>query len=162
MGYKVSLIKLDFPLPLTPVTQINFPKGNSTVTFFKLLPVAPLITNFFPFPFLRSFGIFHARVNGKEEYCAFDHREQHFVPRKCEINLCNRGVLIDWVKICIRAHVNSLLQSMLYTPVGQNLWRLAMNHHRSFLLDRGFCVPAVRIFCPQLLRKFHPQNMGLS
>ena len=57
MGYKVSLIKLDFPLPLTPVTHINFPKGNSTVTFFKLLPVAPLITNFFPFPFLRSFGI---------------------------------------------------------------------------------------------------------
>ena len=57
MGYKVSLIKLDLPLPLTPVMQINLPKGISIFTFFKLCPVQPFNTNFFPFPFLRTFGI---------------------------------------------------------------------------------------------------------
>ena len=50
MGYKVPLIKVDFPLPETPVTQIIFPKGNSTETFFRLLPDAPESLIVFPFP----------------------------------------------------------------------------------------------------------------
>ena len=40
MGYSVSVIKLDFPLPETPVIPINLPKGKSTLIFFKLWPVA--------------------------------------------------------------------------------------------------------------------------
>ena len=35
-GYNVSLINVDLPLPLTPLTTINFPNGNFTETFFKL------------------------------------------------------------------------------------------------------------------------------
>ncbi len=38
---RVSLISVDFPEPDTPVTQVNSPRGNSAVTFFKLLAVAP-------------------------------------------------------------------------------------------------------------------------
>ena len=34
-------MSVDFPEPDTPVTQVNKPKGMSTVRFFKLLPVAP-------------------------------------------------------------------------------------------------------------------------
>jgi len=45
------------PLPETPVTQISLPKGNSTETFFKLFPVAPIKLIDFPFPFLLFFGI---------------------------------------------------------------------------------------------------------
>jgi len=37
---KVSLIRVDFPLPETPVTLMNFPSGNLTLTFFRLLPLA--------------------------------------------------------------------------------------------------------------------------
>ena len=36
----VSIIKEDFPPPETPVTDIKFPSGNLTVTFFRLLPSA--------------------------------------------------------------------------------------------------------------------------
>ena len=52
IGCKVPLIKLDLPLPETPVIQMNFPRGNSTVTFFRLFPVAPDNIIFFPFPVL--------------------------------------------------------------------------------------------------------------
>ena len=57
MGYKVSLIKVDFPLPLTPVTTVNVPKGKLQFTFCKVLPVAPLICMCKPLPFLLSVGI---------------------------------------------------------------------------------------------------------
>ena len=40
---KLSLISVDFPDPDTPVTQVNRPKGISTLRDFKLLPDAPLI-----------------------------------------------------------------------------------------------------------------------
>ena len=43
--YKISLIKVDLPLPLTPVTTVNTPKGIATSIFFKLLPVAPRISS---------------------------------------------------------------------------------------------------------------------
>ena len=49
---------MDFPLPETPVTQVNVPVGILRFTLFKLFPLAPLIyTNL---PFLdkrRDFGI---------------------------------------------------------------------------------------------------------
>ena len=37
-GNNVYLIKEDFPLPETPLTTINLPKGNSIVKFFRLPP----------------------------------------------------------------------------------------------------------------------------
>ena len=56
MRCNVALISVDFPLPDTPVTQIKQPKGNFTVTFFRLLPEAPVNVRKCPFPFLRCFG----------------------------------------------------------------------------------------------------------
>ena len=47
--YNVCRIKVDFPLPETPVTQENVPKGIFKFTLFKLLPVAPLISRNLPF-----------------------------------------------------------------------------------------------------------------
>ena len=41
MGCKVSLMRVDFPEPDTPVTTISVPKGNFTSTCFKLFPVQP-------------------------------------------------------------------------------------------------------------------------
>ena len=41
IGCSVSFIRVDFPLPLTPVTTMSLPSGNSTSTFFRLLPDAP-------------------------------------------------------------------------------------------------------------------------
>ena len=41
IGCSVSLMIVDFPLPLTPVTQTNTPNGMSNVTSLRLLPVAP-------------------------------------------------------------------------------------------------------------------------
>src|SRR5882724_10918872 len=38
---RVSLTKVDLPDPETPVTQVSNPNGNSVVTFFRLLAVAP-------------------------------------------------------------------------------------------------------------------------
>ena len=35
-GYKVSLIRLDFPEPETPVMHVSKPNGISTETFYKL------------------------------------------------------------------------------------------------------------------------------
>src|ERR1700722_16007252 len=37
----VSLTRVDLPEPETPVTQVSNPNGNSAVTFFRLLAVAP-------------------------------------------------------------------------------------------------------------------------
>ena len=47
IGYNVSLINVDFPLPETPVTAIVRPKGNSTLIFFKLFPLQPFNVSFF-------------------------------------------------------------------------------------------------------------------
>src|SRR5690606_22358956 len=41
IGYRVVLIRVDLPEPDTPVIQVNRPKGISSVTLFRLLPVAP-------------------------------------------------------------------------------------------------------------------------
>ena len=40
IGYSVSLTRVLFPDPLTPVTTINFSRGNLVLMFFKLLPDA--------------------------------------------------------------------------------------------------------------------------
>ena len=53
----ISLIKLLFPLPDTPVTQVKVPSGISTSIFFKLCSSAPLIFRNFLLPFLLFFGI---------------------------------------------------------------------------------------------------------
>ena len=53
---RVSIVNVDLPPPETPVTQTNFPKGNSALIFFKLLPVALTTEMFFPFPLLLSLG----------------------------------------------------------------------------------------------------------
>ena len=42
-------IKVDLPLPDTPVTQVKFPIGIFKFTFFKLFPVAPIISKNLPF-----------------------------------------------------------------------------------------------------------------
>ena len=38
----VSITKVDFPPPETPVTHINSSVGKETVTFLRLLPFAPI------------------------------------------------------------------------------------------------------------------------
>src|SRR6185369_12164424 len=40
-AYSVSLTSVDLPEPDTPVTQVNRPTGNATLTLFRLLPLAP-------------------------------------------------------------------------------------------------------------------------
>jgi hypothetical protein len=40
-AYSVSLTRVDLPEPDTPVTQVSRPTGKSTLTFFRLLPLAP-------------------------------------------------------------------------------------------------------------------------
>ena len=42
---RVSLIRVDLPLPDTPVMQVIKPSGSSRVTFLRLLPRAPLRTS---------------------------------------------------------------------------------------------------------------------
>ena len=42
-------MSVDFPLPETPVTQVNVPTGIFKLTFFKLFPLAPLISINLPF-----------------------------------------------------------------------------------------------------------------
>ena len=37
------------PLPETPVTQVNVPRGTCRFTFFKLFPVHPVICKYLPF-----------------------------------------------------------------------------------------------------------------
>ena len=47
--YNVCNIKVDFPLPETPVTQVKLPVGILRLTLFKLFPLAPLISTNLPF-----------------------------------------------------------------------------------------------------------------
>ena len=47
--YNVCKINVDLPLPDTPVTQVNVPTGIFKLTFFKLFPLAPLISINLPF-----------------------------------------------------------------------------------------------------------------
>ena len=47
--YKVCNIRVDFPLPETPVTHVKLPKGIFKFTLFRLLPVAPVISKNLPF-----------------------------------------------------------------------------------------------------------------
>ncbi|CSI53808.1 Uncharacterised protein [Vibrio cholerae] len=47
------MIRVDFPEPETPVTQVNRPTGIDRSTFFKLLPTAPLSSTVF----FASFGV---------------------------------------------------------------------------------------------------------
>lgn len=65
--YKVLLIRVDLPEPDTPVTHTNKPTGKLKVTFFRLLPEAPSITNqrLF-FGFVRLSG--NAIINFPERY----------------------------------------------------------------------------------------------
>ena len=52
----ISLTKEDFPLPLTPLTQMKVPSGKSTVTFFRLLQAALTTRSLRPFPLRRVRG----------------------------------------------------------------------------------------------------------
>jgi len=54
--YKVCNINVDLPLPDTPVTHVKVPNGIFKLTFFKLFPVAPLISRNLPFLAKRLFG----------------------------------------------------------------------------------------------------------
>ena len=54
--YRISLIKVDFPEPETPVTQTNCPKGIRTLIFFRLFSFAPIISMYFLLLFLLCFG----------------------------------------------------------------------------------------------------------
>ncbi len=42
-GYKICLINVDLPLPLTPVTTVKHSKGISTEIFLRLFSSAPFI-----------------------------------------------------------------------------------------------------------------------
>ena len=60
--YKTSFTNVDFPEPDTPVTQLNTPNGNFTLTFFKLFSVAPCTSITFDFTAFLLFlgtGIFN-------------------------------------------------------------------------------------------------------
>ena len=57
IGYKVSFIRDDFPLPETPVTPIILFNGMERLTFFRLLPVHPVNVIFLEFPFLLLLGL---------------------------------------------------------------------------------------------------------
>ena len=46
---RVCNIRVDLPLPETPVTQVNVPVGILRLTLFKLFPLAPLISTNLPF-----------------------------------------------------------------------------------------------------------------
>ena len=42
--HSISFTSVLLPLPLTPVTHMNLPNGNSTLIFFRLFSLAPLTT----------------------------------------------------------------------------------------------------------------------
>ncbi len=50
------MVKLDLPLPLTPVMQVNVPSGIDALTFFRLLARAPFTVSFLPLPLRRLAG----------------------------------------------------------------------------------------------------------
>ncbi len=47
------MVSDDLPEPLTPVTQVKVPSGNFTVTFWRLLAVAPWTVTNLPLPLRR-------------------------------------------------------------------------------------------------------------
>ena len=47
--YNVCNIKVDLPLPETPVIQVKLPVGILRFTLFRLFPLAPLISTNLPF-----------------------------------------------------------------------------------------------------------------
>ena len=51
-----SLTREDLPLPLTPVTQVNVPKGMETSIFFRLFSRAPRTVSRLPLPLRRCWG----------------------------------------------------------------------------------------------------------
>ena len=55
-GWSISLRKVDFPDPETPVIHTNFPRGISTSIFFRLFLEQPSTTMLFPLPRLLSLG----------------------------------------------------------------------------------------------------------
>ena len=57
IGSSVFVINDDFPLPETPVTQVNVPNGILQFTFLRLCPVAPFNSIKLSFPFRRFLGI---------------------------------------------------------------------------------------------------------
>lgn len=56
------MVSVDLPPPETPVTQTNLPKGKSTVTSWRLLPLAFTTVRALPLPFRRSAGTEISRV----------------------------------------------------------------------------------------------------
>ena len=54
--FKILLTSVDLPEPETPVTAINFPRGNLTLMFCRLFSAAPLISMKRPLPLRRSKG----------------------------------------------------------------------------------------------------------
>ena len=51
------MVKLDLPLPETPVTQVKVPSGMQAVTFLRLLARAPWTVSLWPLPLRRLAGI---------------------------------------------------------------------------------------------------------
>ena len=56
-----------FPLPDTPVMQVNVPKGISTSISFRLCSAAPYTTSLWPLPFRRTAGTGIDRL--PDRYC---------------------------------------------------------------------------------------------
>ena len=50
IGIRVSLMRVDLPLPLTPLMPMNIPSGKSTSRFLRLLPLAPFRPSVRPLP----------------------------------------------------------------------------------------------------------------
>ena len=62
----MSIRSVDFPPPETPVTQVKAASGIEAVTFFRLLPVAPVTVSFRVFEISRRcFGDFDLQRAGK-------------------------------------------------------------------------------------------------
>ncbi len=71
------MVKLDLPLPDTPVTQVKVPSGMEAVTLARLLARAPWTVSFLPLPLRRFFGTAISRrageVVGGERLLRFQH-----------------------------------------------------------------------------------------
>src|SRR5258705_13373424 len=50
------MVRLDLPLPLTPVTQVKVARGKAAVTCLRLLAVAPWTVTCLPLPLRRGGG----------------------------------------------------------------------------------------------------------
>ena len=75
------MIKVDLPDPLTPVTNVKVPRGKLACTFFKVLPVAPLISIDRPLPFRRSVGTAMAFLPAKYKAVSdFNFKKEAGVP----------------------------------------------------------------------------------